>query len=84
MPCSTVHPKQRVMGADVPGFYGLRTRVAAGLSPAAPPRDPIVEHAATLLRERHAVKPKFLGFYRLEKDCSRNALPVNIQTPAET
>jgi hypothetical protein len=39
----------------------------AGLSPAAPSQDPIVEHAATLPRQRHAVKSKFLGFYRLQK-----------------
>src|SRR6185295_13152053 len=64
MPCGTVHPKQRVMGADVPGFCGLRYPVAASLSPAGPSQDPIVEHAATLPRQRHAVKSKFLGFYR--------------------
>jgi hypothetical protein len=39
----------------------------AGLSPAASPQDPIVEHAANLPRQRHAVKPKFLGFYDLQK-----------------
>jgi hypothetical protein len=45
MPCGTVHPKQRVIRADVPGFWSLRTPAATGLLPvragvAAPPQTP--------------------------------------------
>jgi hypothetical protein len=47
---------------------GLRYQVAAGLWPARRlASDPILEHAATLARQRHAVKPKFLGLFSLTK-----------------
>jgi hypothetical protein len=40
MPRGTVQPKQRVMAADVPGFSGLRSALAAAIhaAPARPPR----------------------------------------------
>jgi hypothetical protein len=56
-----------VMGADVPGFCGLRTPAAAGCCRRRLASNPLLEHAATLPRQRHAVKSKFLGFYRRQK-----------------
>jgi hypothetical protein len=74
MPCGMVHPKQRGMADDVPRVSGLRYPVAAAPAGPAYRPDPILEYAATIARQRHAVKLKILGFFSLGKSLQTEGL----------